>query len=161
MISGICRIRLSLYVLQPFASAEVSHVAVARNVHVAAALTAIYHHPHRSVPDVNPTNNVFGAIDIYPPTAIQTIPTTATCVQKKLSKTQYRVNIAKIVDEAIVPTARVIHFLCIRLRQLWRHRWPVRWLLTTVHVLVQNFISSSAVAVCPFALRTAVLRKKL
>ena len=67
MIWGICRIRLSLYVLQPFASAEVSHVAVARNVHVAAALTAIYHHPHCSVPDVNPTNNVFGAIDIYPP----------------------------------------------------------------------------------------------
>ena len=29
---------------------------------------------------------------------------------KKLSKTQYRVNIAKIVDEAIIPTARVIHF---------------------------------------------------
>jgi len=97
-------------VLQRFASAEVSHVAVARNVHVAAALTAIYHHPHRCVPDVNPTNNVFGAIDIYPPTAIQTIPTTATCVQKKLSKTQYRVNIAKIIDEAVVPTARVIHF---------------------------------------------------
>ena len=86
MISGICRIRLSLYVLQRFASAEVNHVAVARNVHVAAALTAIYHHSHRSVPDVNPTNNVFGAIDIYPPTAIQTIPTTATCVQKNYQR---------------------------------------------------------------------------
>ena len=90
MISGICRIRRCVYVLQPVASAEVSHVAVARNVHVAAALTTIYHRPHHSAPAANPINNVFAAIDIYPPTAIQTIPTIATRVQKNYQ----RLNIA-------------------------------------------------------------------
>jgi len=77
---------VSVYVLQPVASTEERNVVVARNVHVAAALTATYRRSHHSVPAANPTNSVFAATDIYCPSVIQKIPTTATRVRRNYQR---------------------------------------------------------------------------